>query len=134
VPEDELTGRAFLIQDRTQALIDRASVALVDMLGAITAARAAGASDHDLVPALDLQRKAQFRLDFVYSENSRGFHAAQESARILAESIDFARQAQVAAQTIRTPAAPGGRPEPEPVLGVTPAEAAPPGPDKSEKP
>ncbi|MCG6155293.1 ammonia-forming cytochrome c nitrite reductase subunit c552 [Rubinisphaera margarita] len=34
-----------------------------------------------------------WRLDYISSENSKGFHADQESARILAESIDYSRQA-----------------------------------------
>lgn len=38
-----------------------------------------------------------WRLDYISSENSKGFHAAQESARILGESIDYSRQAQSAA-------------------------------------
>jgi nitrite reductase (cytochrome c-552) len=42
-----------------------------------------------------LQRKAQFRLDFVAAENSMGFHAPQEVARILAEAIDYARQGEI---------------------------------------
>jgi nitrite reductase (cytochrome c-552) len=29
-----------------------------------------------------------WRLDYIASENSKGFHASQEAARILAESID----------------------------------------------
>jgi len=48
-----------------------------------------------------LQRKAQFRLDFVTAENSMGFHAPQESARILGEAIDYARQGQMAAATAK---------------------------------
>jgi len=40
------------------------------------------------------QRKAQFYLDFIEAENSMGFHAPQEAARILAESIDFTRRGQ----------------------------------------
>jgi hypothetical protein len=43
-----------------------------------------------------LQRKAQWRLDFVAAENSMGFHAPQEAARILAEAIDYARQGELA--------------------------------------
>jgi nitrite reductase (cytochrome c-552) len=46
--------------------------------------------------ALKLQRRAQWRVDFVNAENSTGFHAPQEAARILAEAIDYARQGQVA--------------------------------------
>jgi nitrite reductase (cytochrome c-552) len=45
----------------------------------------------------ELQRAAQWRLDLVAAENSMGFHAPQEMARILAESIDLSRQAQVKA-------------------------------------
>ena len=45
----------------------------------------------------ELQRAAQWRLDIVAAENSMGFHAPQEMARILAESIDLSRQAQVKA-------------------------------------
>ncbi|HZN92414.1 MAG TPA: ammonia-forming cytochrome c nitrite reductase subunit c552, partial [Myxococcales bacterium] len=45
----------------------------------------------------ELQRAAQWRLDFVAAENSMGFHAPQEMARLLAESIDLSRQAQVKA-------------------------------------
>jgi len=45
----------------------------------------------------ELQRAAQWRLDIVAAENSMGFHAPQEMARVLGESIDLARQAQVKA-------------------------------------
>ena len=52
------------------------------------------------MPALALQRKAQWRLDFVAAENSMGFHAPQETACVLAESIDYGRQGQLAARTL----------------------------------
>jgi nitrite reductase (cytochrome c-552) len=59
-----------------------------------------------------MQRKAQWRLDFVAAENSMGFHAAQETARILGESIDYSRQGQLAAQalTLRPATRPSTRP------------------------
>jgi nitrite reductase (cytochrome c-552) len=44
-----------------------------------------------------LQRGAQWRLDVVAAENSMGFHAPQEMARVLGESIDLSRQAEVKA-------------------------------------
>ncbi len=66
-----------------------------------------------------LQRSAQWRLDFVAAENSMGFHAPQELARILAESIDLSRQAQVKAAALgavtlasAAPATPAARPAP----------------------
>jgi nitrite reductase (cytochrome c-552) len=45
----------------------------------------------------ELQRASQWRLDFVAAENSMGLHAPQEMARILGESIDMSRQAEVKA-------------------------------------
>ena len=48
-----------------------------------------------LKEAQALHRKAQWRIDFVNAENSLGFHAPQEAARILAEGIDYARQGQI---------------------------------------
>jgi nitrite reductase (cytochrome c-552) len=48
-----------------------------------------------LQTARDFQRKAQWRLDFIAAENSLGFHADQEAARILGEAIDYARQGQL---------------------------------------
>jgi nitrite reductase (cytochrome c-552) len=75
----------------------RAGTAINDMLDAITASKAAGATPEQLKSVFDLQRKAQWRLDFVNAENSMGFHAPQEAARILGESIDYSRQAQIKA-------------------------------------
>lgn len=69
-----------------------------DLLDAIVAAKAEGASPETLRPALEWHRKAQWRLDFISAENSMGFHAPQEAARILAEAIDDARQGQLAAE------------------------------------
>jgi nitrite reductase (cytochrome c-552) len=64
---------------------------------AVDAAKEGGATDEELKAARRLHRQAQWRLDFVAAENSLGFHAPQESARILAEAIDFGRQGEVAA-------------------------------------
>jgi len=48
-------------------------------------------------PALEFQRQAQWRLDFVAAENAMAFHAPQETARILGEAANLARQGQIAA-------------------------------------
>src|SRR5690606_34396466 len=96
--EQELISRVQTIQDRTYHLMQRSGQAMTDMINAIAAAKAAGATDEQLKPAYALQRKAQFRLDFIAAENSMGFHADQEAARILAESLDYARQGQIIAQ------------------------------------
>ncbi len=95
-PEEELKARAELIQERTFSLRNTAMDALVDLIGDLKAARAAGRSDRELAPARNFQRKAQFLLDFVEAENSSGFHAPQEAVRILGESINYSRKGQVA--------------------------------------
>lgn len=100
VPEDELLARVDLIQDRTRALMDRAASAMTDMLDAIIAAQKSGATEEQLKPIRVMQRKAMWRLDYISSENSKGFHADQEAARILGESIDYSRQAQAASYKI----------------------------------
>lgn len=93
-PEDELKTRVKIIQDRTYSLRNTAMDALMDLIKDIKTARAAGRSTNDLARAQDFQRKAQFHLDFIEAENSMGFHAPQEAARILAESIDYSRRGQ----------------------------------------
>jgi len=95
-PEEELRARAETIQNRTFKLRNVAMDALMDLIDNLKAAKAAGKSDAELAPAQDFQRKAQFYLDFVEAENSTGFHAPQEAARILGESIDFSRKGQIA--------------------------------------
>lgn len=95
IDEAELQARIENIQDRTRGLMTRAEDAVTALIGDIQRAQQAGATDEQLKPARDLQRKAQFRLDFIFSENSLGFHADQEAARILGESIDYARQGQL---------------------------------------
>jgi nitrite reductase (cytochrome c-552) len=128
VPEAELVERINTIQDRTHGLINRSGVALTDMINAITAARAAGIPDEALAPAIRLQREAQFRIDYIYSEGSHGFHAPQESARILAEALDMAREGQVIATMLHPRPVPRTEAPAGAVGGVTPDAEAPPGP------
>jgi nitrite reductase (cytochrome c-552) len=99
--EDELKARVLTIQQRTFDLRNRAMDALMALITDLKGAVAAGRPDADLARARDFQRKAQFYLDFVEAENSTGFHAPQEAARILAESIDFTRQGQLALREAR---------------------------------
>jgi nitrite reductase (cytochrome c-552) len=132
VPEAELRDKVATIQGRTEAQLERAAAAMTDMLDAIREAQAAGATKEELAPILDLQRKAMWRLDFISSENSMGFHADQEAVRILGESIDYSRQAQARAIALRAPEAPKVDLPVKPVEGVTPVADAPPPADASK--
>jgi nitrite reductase (cytochrome c-552) len=82
--------------------MQRAGVAIVDQIDAMVQAAKDGASDEQLASARDLQRKAQWRIDFVAAENSMGFHAPQEAARVLGEAADMARQGQISAMKWKT--------------------------------
>jgi nitrite reductase (cytochrome c-552) len=95
-PEDELQQRVAVIQQRNYDLLQRGGKAIVELIDAIVAAKDGGVSAEAIATAQRLQRRAQWRLDFIASENSMGFHAPQEAARVLAEVIDYARQGQIA--------------------------------------
>lgn len=97
--DKELLVRANGIQDTHHQLRDVTFNALIDLI-------------HDLKPykdldltkapnkfieqARDYQRQSQFLFDFVEAENSSGFHAPQEAARVFGLSIDLSRKGQQA--------------------------------------
>jgi nitrite reductase (cytochrome c-552) len=93
--ETEIKARVETIQERNHSLAGRAEDAVVDLIRAIAAAKADGSKDERLQKSRELQRSAQWRVDFVNSENSMGFHAPQEASRILGEAIDLARKGQI---------------------------------------
>ena len=99
--EDELKARVGVIQQRTFELRNRAMDALMGLIDDLKRGVAAGRTEAELAAPRDFQRKAQFYLDFVEAENSTGFHAPQEAARILGESIDFARKGQLAVRDLK---------------------------------
>lgn len=100
--EEELKARAETIQERTFVLRNRTMDALMALIDDIGKSKEGGASDADLAEARKMQRRGQFYLDFVESENSNGFHAPEESARILGDAIDYFRQGQVSLRELRT--------------------------------
>jgi nitrite reductase (cytochrome c-552) len=93
---EALVGRVRVIQDTTFRLRNLALDALTQLIGDIRDARQAGRPDVSLETAQRLQRSSQFMIDFVEAENSMGFHAPQEAARILGEAMNLARQGQIA--------------------------------------
>jgi len=96
--EGELKFRIEEIQDRTTSLRHRAMESLMELIDAVVDAKkpGSGVTEGQLYNARYMQRRAQFFLDIVEAENSIGFHAPQETARILGESIDYSRQGIIA--------------------------------------
>jgi nitrite reductase (cytochrome c-552) len=93
--EAELRSRVETIQDRTFELRNLAIDAVLALATDIAAAVKQDSTNARIREARDFQRKAQFLTDFVEAENSMGFHADQEAARILGRAIDYARRGQV---------------------------------------
>jgi nitrite reductase (cytochrome c-552) len=94
-PEEELRNRVRVIQDRTFELRNIAMDAVLKLTKDIAAAVKSDSTRPGIARARDFQRKAQFLTDFIEAENSMGFHAPQEAARLLGRAIDYARRGQI---------------------------------------
>jgi nitrite reductase (cytochrome c-552) len=101
ISEEELKARVDTIQQRTFRLRNLAMDALMELIDDIKVAKANGTANGKLESAQTLQRRAQFFVDFVEAENSTGFHAPQEAARIFGEAIDASRKGQLALRETR---------------------------------
>lgn len=100
-----VTTRVSLIQEQVYNTKIATEDAIVDAINAIKGATANPDSDQTLlVEARELHRQSQFYWDFVSAENSMGFHNPEYVLKILAESTNLARQAQMkAAQAANDP-------------------------------
>ena len=94
--------RVNLIQEQVATTKIATEDAIVDAINAIKLAAADPNADQELLDqARNLHRKAQFMWDFVSAENSTGFHNPEYALKILADSTNLARQAQMlAAQSV----------------------------------
>jgi len=92
--EEELTRRAEVIQDRTFEMRNLALDAVLELTRQIAVTAARDSQAPGLADARRAQRYAQFLVDFVEAENSMGFHAPQEAARVLTHALDQARRGE----------------------------------------
>ncbi len=118
-PEEELKARVETIQERHYQMRNVTMDALMALIADIKAAKAGGASEAQLDAARKYQRKAQFLLDFIEAENSTGFHAPQEAARLMTLSLDYTRRGEIALRSLK--AADSALPQPS-----TPKQPSPP--------
>jgi nitrite reductase (cytochrome c-552) len=95
---DSVVRRVNLIQEQAYNTKIATEDAIIDAVNAIKAAAANPNSDAALLDeARLLHRQAQFYWDYVSAENSMGFHNPEYVLKILAESTNLARQAQMKA-------------------------------------
>lgn len=92
--EEELRARVEVIQDRTFELRNIALDAVLELTRNIGAIAPGDSSSARVSEARKAQRYAQFLVDFVEAENSMGFHAPQEAARLLTHAVDLSRKGQ----------------------------------------
>jgi nitrite reductase (cytochrome c-552) len=99
---DYVIGRVNEIQEQVATTKQSTEDAIIDAINAIKAASANPDAETALLDqARDLHRQAQFMWDFVSAENSTGFHNPEYALKILADSTNMARQAQMlAAQSV----------------------------------
>ncbi|QWW18897.1 ammonia-forming cytochrome c nitrite reductase subunit c552 [Schaalia sp. 19OD2882] len=91
-----LEQRVATIQSRYIDSRDRTFDALVALIKDLEKAKTDGTPADQIALAQQFQRKASFYLDYVYSENSYGFHAPEYIQRILSQALDAAREGQLA--------------------------------------
>jgi nitrite reductase (cytochrome c-552) len=90
--------RVNTIQEQVATTKISTEDAILDAINAIKLATANPAADPALLDqARKLHREAQFRWDFISAENSTGFHNPEYALKVLAESTNLARQAQMLA-------------------------------------
>ena len=92
--ENELVSRVTNIQDKHIEMRDLALNALVELISQMKNYERKDSKSYKI--AQQMQRDAQFLIDFVEAENSSGFHAPQEAARLLTNALDKIRKGQMA--------------------------------------
>ena len=117
---NELKAKVGFIQTTTANGLRAAENAIIALIADIKAARGklaalpqfasiADEKERDkqiskvVEKSLDAHRKAQMRWDFIFSENSTGFHAPQEAQRVLGQAQEFARIGQIELQNALKP-------------------------------
>ncbi len=101
---EELKARVQFIQYRTVLALRSSEKAILALVDDIVKARdllknqPAAVVDELLKEPREFHRRASLRWDFIFSENSTGFHSPQESMRVLSQATELARRGQLALQ------------------------------------
>jgi nitrite reductase (cytochrome c-552) len=101
-----LKDKVISTQDQVYAKTQEAEKAISDAIDAIVKANKVPNSDNfAIMLARAMHRRAQWRWDFVASENSMGFHNPEQSLQVLNEAIDCAKEAiNYSLQAVQHPA------------------------------
>lgn len=90
IKEEELISRVNNIQDKHHEMKNIVFDGLISYIKKLETLQ-----DHPQIGKLrKIQRDAQFYFDYIEAENSAGFHAPQESARIMIKSLNLIREGE----------------------------------------
>lgn len=98
---DQARERVYEIQDRNREMLDRVQRVLTSAHLEIGDAMKLGATDDELLLVRKLVSKAQMYWDYIAASNGMGFHAPQESARVLGKALDLAQECRLKTQALR---------------------------------
>jgi nitrite reductase (cytochrome c-552) len=99
--EEEVKSRVTSIQDKNRELLDIAEDAMVKAHITLADAARLGASEAELTAPRNLLRRSHSYWDYIAAANGMGFHAPQESARVLAKAANLAQECRIATERIR---------------------------------
>lgn len=99
--EDDVRNRVTSIQDKTHEMLTNALNSITKLHLEIGDAMKLGAKDEELAASRDLVSKAQMYWDYVAAANGMGFHAPQESARVLSKSLQLATDGRLNINRVR---------------------------------
>ncbi|MFO7939858.1 MAG: ammonia-forming cytochrome c nitrite reductase [Bacteroidales bacterium] len=92
---EELVKNVYERQDKIMSSRDQLETVLVQAHVEAGKAWELGATDKEMVAALDAIRKAQWRWDYVAASHGGSFHSPIECSRILADGIKIAQDARL---------------------------------------
>jgi nitrite reductase (cytochrome c-552) len=99
--ESDIKKRVESIQDKNYEMLKTAEDAITALHLEIGDAMRLGASDAELEDVRDSVRRAQMYWDYVAATNGMGFHAPQESARVLDKATKIAMEGRLDVNRIR---------------------------------
>ena len=99
--EEDIKQRVYAIQDKTRELLDISEHNITLAHLEIGDAMKRGVKDPELKEVRGLVSKAQMYWDYIAASNGMGFHAPQESARILGKANNLAQECRVLTQRVR---------------------------------
>jgi len=98
---DTAKKRVYEIQNRNRDMLDRAERVITAAHLEIGDAIKLGATDDELQGVRMLVSQAQMYWDYIAASNGMGFHAPQESARVLGKAVDMGQECRLQTQAIR---------------------------------